>query len=275
MTALEQALALHQRGLHVFPVPRPQPGAPDGEPGDGKVTRLPWKVYQHQQPSVAQLESWFVTEQNLAIIAGAGSGVVVVDADNPMAVRWVTRHLPYTPWQTKTSRGFHVYYAHPGVKVPNKSKVVTNEGQLELDVRGDGGYAIAAGSLHASGTWYEEAGDWSVPRDHLPKFWVGWIKAKARPSAPLPTGPRPTGDVVQRARRYLDAIPVPEIGQGSDHDTLYAAARLARAFGLTEADATALLWDWAGGRDGWTHEWVAHKVRNALQYGTEPIGALR
>lgn len=41
---------------------------------------------------------------------------------------------------------------------------------------GDGGYAIAAGSLHASGVWYEEAGDWSVPREDLPKFWVGWLQ---------------------------------------------------------------------------------------------------
>jgi hypothetical protein len=81
--------------------------------------------------------------------------------------------------------------------------------------------------------------------------------------------------VTERARRYLAAIPIPEIGHGSDHDTLYAACRLVRGFGLSAADAEALLWEWAGGRPGWTREWVAEKVTNAEQYGTEPLGALR
>ena len=142
---LDQALALHRRGLHVFPVPRPRPGVPDGQPGDGKVPVLSWRPYQQQQPTMPELGTWFATEQNLAVITGAGSGVVVVDADSRDGVHWVTRHLPYTPWQTKTSRGFHLYYGHPGVKVRNRSRVETREGKLKIDVRGDGGYAIAAG----------------------------------------------------------------------------------------------------------------------------------
>ena len=31
----------------------------------------------------------------------------------------------------------------------------------------------------------------------------------------------------------------------------------------------------AGGRLGWTREWVAEKVEHAERYGTEPVGALR
>jgi hypothetical protein len=81
--------------------------------------------------------------------------------------------------------------------------------------------------------------------------------------------------VVDRARRYLASIPRPEIGAGSDAATLYAACRLVRGFGLTEGDAGALLWEWAGGRPGWTHAWITRKVAHASRYGTEPIGALR
>jgi hypothetical protein len=67
----------------------------------------------------------------------------------------------------------------------------------------------------------------------------------------------------------------PEIGRGSDERTLYAACRLVRGFGLAEGDAVALLWAWAGGREGWTLEWIEAKVRNALRYGTEEIGGMR
>jgi hypothetical protein len=48
-----------------------------------------------------------------------------------------------------------------------------------------------------------------------------------------------------------------------------------RGFELSDADAIALLWDWAGGRAGWTLDWIAQKVAHARKYGTEPIGALR
>ena len=81
--------------------------------------------------------------------------------------------------------------------------------------------------------------------------------------------------MLDRARKYLAAIPVPVIGHGSDTATLYAACRLVRGFGLTDSDASALLWEWAGNRPGWTRLWIDQKVKNAQQHGTEPIGALR
>ena len=69
--------------------------------------------------------------------------------------------------------------------------------------------------------------------------------------------------------------PGARIGEGSDAATLYAACRLVRGFALTEAEASTLVWEWAGGRDGWTREWVEQKVANALEYGDEEIGGLR
>jgi hypothetical protein len=81
--------------------------------------------------------------------------------------------------------------------------------------------------------------------------------------------------VIDRARAYLAAIPRPEIGHGSDAATLNAACRLVRGFALAPADAEGLLWEWAGGRAGWTREWIAEKVGHAVRYGTEPIGALQ
>ena len=276
-SALDHALDLWRRGLSVFPVPRPRPGAPAGQAGDGKVPTLAWREFQNRRPTEDEIRAWFSAPRNIAVITGQVSDVVVIDADSPKAVHWVRTHLPRTPWQTKTARGYHLWYRRPGIRVANRARVETRDGRLALDVRGDGGYVIGPSSIHQTGARYEYAGDWSVPREQLPLFWVGWVACPARPLvAPQPSsGPRPTVDIIERARRYLAAVPCPEIGHGSDAATLSAACRLTRGFGLSESDATVLLREWTGGRAGWTHEWITRKVRNAIAYGTEPMGVLR
>jgi hypothetical protein len=244
------------------------------------VPIIAWGKYQKELADEATLRDWFgAAPTNLAIVTGGLSGLVVVDADSPEALQWCTRRLKYTPWQVKTSRGFHLYYGHPGVPVGNRARLETPDGRLAIDVRGDGGYVIGPGSLHASGAVYESAGDWTANRDALPRFWPGWLQRPRRSTATVqPTAAREAvsaGDLVSRARRYLAAIPVPDIGAGSDTAMLYAACRLVRGFDLAASDAETLLWDWAGGRPGWTREWIATKVQHAEKYGNEPIGALR
>lgn len=278
LTARDYAQRFRALGLSVIPVPRPRPGVSSGSPGDGKVPALAWTEYQRRLATVDEIDRWFATPMNLAIVTGAISGVVVVDADAREAVQWAVRRLPYTPWQTKTARGFHLWYRHPGVRVPNRARIATQDGRLPMDVRGDGGYVIAPGSIHASGLEYREAGDWSAPRDQVPVFWPGWLERAAIPRYSLgyrgtPKAPLPMPDRVARARAYLAAIPRPEIGAGSDQATFYAACRLVRRFALSTEDAETLLWEWAGGRPGWTREWIAAKVAAAQRYGTEPIGA--
>ncbi len=273
-TQLSIARRLLALGLSVFPVPRPRPGVSKNMPGDGKTPILKWGEYQTRLPTPLEMDAWFGGEPvNLAVITGAVSGLVVVDADSCAAVREVTTRLPRTPWQVQSARGFHLYYRHPGVHVSNRGRIDTRD---DVQVKGDRGYVITFGSIHASGAAYLEAGDWREPRESVPVFWPGWLAR--RPKPPGGTGKLlrvPTGDVVDRARAYLAAIPRPEIGHGSDTATLYAACRIVRGFNLSTTDAEALLWEWAGGRPGWTREWVARKVKHAELYGTETIGALR
>ena len=281
---LTTAQRLHGLGLCVIPVPRPRVGAASGTPGDGKVPVLAWKPYQERLPTEAEIAQWFGAEpMNLAIITGKVSDVVVVDADSPEALRWVVRRLPYTPWQTQTARGWHCFYRHPGSHVRNRARVETDGGKLAIDVRGEGGFVIGPGSVHATGALYVEAGDWSVPRDRLPLFESEWLAPQqvlrstdVRQVLRSTTVPRrPAGDLASRARAYLASIPRPVIGQGSDGATLYAACRLVRGFGLPLAEAEVLLWEWAGGGPGWTRDWVARKVAHAERYGSELVGALR
>lgn len=269
MTSLNAALSYLTREISAIPVPPPD------DRHDGKVPALAWKPYQDRLPTEDEIREWFAREQNIALVCGAVSDLVCIDADSRDAMAWAVRRLPYTPWQTRTPRGFHLYYRHPGVPVPNRARIETKQGRLALDVRGDHGYAIAAPSLHRTGARYELAGNWDAPRNRVPRFWPGWLQRSKRSVGTSPILPRPTGDLTERGRRYLAAIERPEIGKGSDAATLYAACRLVRGFGLSESDAVALLWEWAGSRPGWTEEWIAEKVQHAARYGTEPIGALR
>lgn len=275
--SLDTALRYLALGFSVIPVPRPRPGTPSGTIGDGKVPAIGWTPYQTRRPTGQEIHTWFGHEpMNLAVITGAISGVVVIDADTVEAMRWCVRALPYTPWQTKTGRGYHLWYQHPGDEVSNSSRdLVTSDGPLKVHRRADRGYVIAPGSIHASGTRYAEAGDWTALRSDVPRFCPEWFPQPPPPATPPISLPRPTGDLVERGRAYLASIPPPEIGGGSNHDTFYAACRLVRGFGLSHADAETLLWEWAGNRPGWTRAWVADRVVHADRYGQEPVGGLR
>lgn len=273
MTSLEFALDMLARGLSVIPVPPPVPGTPANKPGDGKTPVVKWKRWQSELPSERQVRRWFRREQNVAVLTGALSGVVVVDLDGDDAVEWWSTRRPYTPWQTQTSRGFHVWYRHPGVEVRNKVHVDTGTDDVHIDIRGDRGYVIAHGR-HMSGSTYQRAGDWKACRHRAPVFWPGWL---ATPERVRPPRRRVRafvgGRVEERARRYLAAIPVPEIGSGSDDATYRAACVLARDFALDDETAFALLWEWAGDRPGWTEDWVRAKVAHARQYGRHQEGS--
>lgn len=143
-------------------------------------------------------------------------------------------------------------------------------------VRGDGGFVIGPGSVHASGRRYTAAGNWRMLASDLPVFDVSLLAPLPRPLAP--PSPRDFSgqgaDAITRARAYVAKVPPPIIGQGSDADMFRVACRLVRGFGLTEDETFSVLWSWSGGRPGWTPEWVAVKVRNAVRFGTERVGGL-
>ena len=169
----------------------------------------------------------------------------------------------------KTAKGYHFYYRHPGIPIRNRARIETPEGTIEIDVRGDHGYVIGPGSVHASGAVYTPTTGWDDPPELVPVFNPAWLE-RPRPSLTFTVSERrtrnTTAPILERARRYLAAIPTPEIGFGSDAATLKAACRLVRGFGLADADAIDLLWAWAGSRPGWSREWIAQKVQHAHRW---------
>jgi bifunctional DNA primase/polymerase-like protein len=97
---------------------------------------------------------------NIGIRTGQESGLVVLDIDprhgGDETVRQLeAQHepLPQTATVLSGGGGRHLYFQHPGFRVP------TIGGKLGpgLDVRGDGGCIVAPPSLHVSGGQYRWA----------------------------------------------------------------------------------------------------------------------
>ena len=178
------------------------------EPG-GKRPTASWKDLQTRHPRADELEAWFANghDFNIGIVTGAVSNVVVVDLDSPNAAQWAEVHLPKTPMRTQTAKGQHLYYRHPGTPVRNTARIRSADQTIALDVRGDGGYVVAPGSVHETGVRYEMIGAWPDSLDALPVFDLAWLATEERQiglagsdtTSCIPTPPTPSRQV-RRAR---------------------------------------------------------------------------
>lgn len=127
-------------GFRVFPI-RPR----------GKIPAVSWTNFKQQAASSELISEWDASECNVGVICGPASGIAVIDIDSPEAQSFYEAlELPATPC-VKTAKGFHYYYRYPVEGVRNRVGV---EG-MQIDVRGDGGYVVGAGSVHESGILYE------------------------------------------------------------------------------------------------------------------------
>lgn len=93
------------------------------------------------------------------------------------------------------------------------------------------------------------------------------------PSEGLRNAPR--GDVFDRARRYLAAVPPAVEGQHGDATTLRVCCRLVRGFALDDDLALRLLREWnATCVPPWTEDELRLKLLGARRYGRESMGGL-
>ena len=157
---LSAAVAAARRGWLVIPIHWPR----DGQCSCGKGScpspakhPLTKNGLKDATTDEAVIQQWWhrYPEANVAIVTGAGSGIVVLDIDPPhggdeslaaLEAEW--GRLPETVEVVTGSGGRHIYFKHPGVgiAVPNSA------GKLGpgLDVRGDGGYVLIPPSRHIS-----------------------------------------------------------------------------------------------------------------------------
>lgn len=170
----------------------------------GKHPALPeWKQYQTERASEDQIRAWFTgrySDYSVGIITGAVSGIFVVDVDEGQGkpgaetlsdLQMINGDLPHTVTAMTGGGGRHLLFRHPGSgKWIGTAKNVLGPG---VDIRGDGGFIVAAPSLHESGRYYlwnENAHPESTDIAEAP----GWV---VEASTSAPSGPserrEPTG----------------------------------------------------------------------------------
>lgn len=139
---LEAALRYASQGYHVFPC-LPKSKAPATSDGFKSATIDPQVI-----------ENWWRMNPNynVAIATGEKSNLTVIDIDGPEGHDSATKlELPTFTVLTPTG-GAHIYYQYEA-GIRNRVKFAPG-----LDIRTEGGYVVAAPSIHPEGGEYQNTG---------------------------------------------------------------------------------------------------------------------
>lgn len=203
---------------------------------------------------------WFGKHRANIGIATGHSGYIVVDCDTREEAVWWYRNRPATSLMVKTRNGVHFYYRATSEQVGNRQKLYGRS----IDIRGFGGYVVAAPSVHPDGGNYERKGSWCF-RD-VPEFDSSWLprpehhSVSSRSIDPANSHERN----IQNAMDYIGHIHAVE-GQGGSSATCRAAGVL-QNFGLNRGEALEMLKEWnkSNAIPPWTDSELARKVQWAF-----------
>ena len=240
---LDAALAYAARGWHVFPchTPRPDGRCDCGERDCDDTEKHP--IGKHPRTAhgfkdgttdPAVIRAWWKRwpHANVAIATGAASGLTVVDVDpdylDTLATLTATHGaLPDTVTAISGGGGRHYFFKH----LPGKTNVVKADGWVDL--RTDGGYVVAAPSLHKAGRRYE----WEATAhpDDLPLADMPSWLAAVFPDRDAP--PRPAAAATTNGTNGTQT----DIPDGRRNATLASLAGTMRKRGMTQEAITAAL----------------------------------
>lgn len=185
----EEADDYLRRGFSVIPlwiVPPIELNIPEEQYGKRPVGK--WKQYQTEHATDSDIQDWFwAANHNIGIVTGQLSGLVVLDIDSEDAYEMaLEKCLPDTP-TVKTGRGYHMYFKYKeGVRNFQKRDDLPG-----IDLRGEGGFAVAPGSIHyQTGTLYKWVPGKTLDDLELEEL-PDWVLAKApkeKPSLKLLSG---------------------------------------------------------------------------------------
>lgn len=197
---IDAALAHAKRGWRVFPLHTPTTegkcSCGQDECPIGKHPRIKdWQTAATTDPKI--IKDWWNRnpDANIGIATGKGSGIIVLDIDGPAGEDVVTKFGVPKTCTVITGKGRQMYFKYPGYATKNRVRVFP-----ELDNRGDGGYVVAPGSLHASGAiyhWEENLHPEHVHPHAAPSWWLDTVRengmketSKAASKGPVKSGRR-------------------------------------------------------------------------------------
>lgn len=228
-----------------------------------------------------QVRAWFraCINPNVGIALGPRAGAFALDVDprnggdaSLAALERQEGALPPTVRARTGSGGQHVLFAWPeGVDRLGVGKVAPG-----IDVKGAGGYIVAAPSIHFSRERYT----WTTPRTELAPAPAWLLGRLLPPPTPTPVSLSPmrtdTGDVHRRAVAYLATLPGAISGSAGHAACFRAAEVLVRGFALDPKTALDVLVAHYNVRCAppWSLPELLHKIDSAARVGRMPVGAL-
>jgi hypothetical protein len=216
----------------------------------------------------------------LAVRTGAVSGTAVIDVDAhgiPAMRQMIASGLLPRTLAQRTGSGYHLVYAHPGVRIVSGP----GKGGPGIDVKSDDAYIVVAPSLHPrTGRPYRWLGSLTDEMAPLPQYWVERLREpdrQARPGSVPVQAVRGTRYAIAGLRHQLAELL--ETEEGTRNATLnksaFAMGQLVGAGVLDEQDAAAVLED-AGQRIGLSPGEVRRSVASGLRAGARcPRGGCR
>jgi KaiC/GvpD/RAD55 family RecA-like ATPase len=271
LTTLDHAIALGKAGYKVFPIIEngriPAVGGwQQRATSDEAAIRKMWTEHD------PVLNTTRVKNYNIGVYT---KDLLVLDVDvkngkkglQTLAELDTFEGVPETFTVETASGGLHLYF-RPENPVANSAGRIGDG----LDIRGDGGYVVAAGSV-IDGRQY------TVKKMSVVAEAPAWLEQAAGAPAQRTSSQKQvvelldTAPALQRARAALeDAAPAIE-GQNGDHHTFKVAAKL-KDIGVSELAALQLMLEHWNDRcvPPWDHEGLARKVSNAYHYGKQPVG---
>ncbi len=275
---LDEAIRLSRLGLAVHFLRPPHGGS---EQGRGKAPiRGSWQ--RRAAMSQSELRREYRVGCNLGLHCGAVEGasvrVVALDCDGPGAIDFLRgRGVLPTPVKTKTRKGFHLLYRHPGVFVPTRLKVEGHPVDLIADSRAGGMNLVCPPSVHPTGFVYHAiGGPWTAEQlAEMPVFRPAWFpdtppavasQAQRKPVQPSGIANRPERTLVC-AEHALNKMRPAIQGQFGSRSTLVAALMLARRFALDEQQIFDLLERSYNPRcvPPWSERELRQKARDAVR----------
>jgi len=115
-----------------------------------------WAYYQRKKATADEIRQWWHKWPNamIGIVTGQISGLFVVDCDSQEGFDAVQKLLPDSldiPTARTPRGGWHFYFQYPA-----DSKLTVQAGIMPgVDIRGEGGYIVAAPSMNGNGKGYQ------------------------------------------------------------------------------------------------------------------------
>lgn len=263
---LEAARAAIARGFRIFPL----------VPGGRTPAIKEWQIKATSDPAVVE-RVWGAADYNIGILT---TGMIVLDADVKGGRKGLETlaglGIDLNTYTVETpSGGRHAYFTGPDVRNSVQS---LGPG---LDVRGDRGFVVGAGSCTDAGTYRVRDGGVVQPVADALRARVldlaaaaGRDKVSATDVGRVSNALEDAPEAIALATAYLlDRAPLAT--QGSRSDTMYRVACFVRDFGISEDVAVDLMMDHWNERCSPPADIddMKYRVGNAYAYGENAPGS--